>query len=49
MVMNMVVPIKKGLAKAASIFNRTELLGKLRLVLEGFELRYGYATRTRTE
>ncbi len=49
MVMVVVVPIEEGLAKAASIFNRAELFGKLRLVLKGLELRYGYATLTLTE
>jgi hypothetical protein len=49
MVMVVVVPLKKGLTKRASIFNRTKELRKLGLVLESFELSYGYATLTRTE
>ena len=40
MVMVVVVPIEEGLTKGTSIFNRAKLLGKLRLVLEGLELRF---------
>jgi hypothetical protein len=39
--MVVVVPLKKGLTKGTRIFNRTKELGKLGLVLEGFELSFG--------
>lgn len=41
MVVVVVVPLKKGLTKSAGLFNRTKELGKLGLVLEGFELSFG--------
>lgn len=47
--MVVVVPSEEGLPNGASLFNRIKELGKLGLVLEGFELSYGYATLRRTE
>ena len=41
MVMLMVVPIEEGVTEAAGILNGAKLLGKQRLVLEGFELGLG--------
>lgn len=41
MALIVVVPLKKGWAKGARIFNRTKLLGNQRLLLEGFALSVG--------
>lgn len=41
MVVVVVIPIEEGLTETASIFHRTKELGKLGLVLEGLELRFG--------